>query len=211
LYLLFLLSFISSLFFTIFSQTFIHSLLFLSAHFINFAEDVFAVSYAHELVFVLFGLLDDFVALFVGGFLEGSLDDVVAEHVFHEVDDHARVLVVDDAVDQTQLVLGGPFAQTHLHHVGTELLVAQVQQVLAHHRHHLVLPSRVAVLHDVLDDLIALLVLSQNDDLIHYVVLDEVVQETGGDALNHLLDHAAAQRVHAEFVHVGADLVEQPP
>lgn len=73
-------------------------------------------------------------------------------------------------------------------------------------------PSGVPLLNEVLYHLIALLVLSEYDQLVGSVeqlTPNEVVQEVRRDALDDLLHHAAAQRVHAEGLHVGLDLVEQ--
>jgi len=136
-----------------------------------------AVPDPHELILVLACLLNDLVALFLRGLVECSLDDLIPKHVFHEVDDHAVVLALDDGLDQHRLVRGRTLLETHLHHVGRELLVAQRQQVLTHDAHHLVAPDGVPLLDDVLDDLVALLVFGQDHNLVHDFVLEHFVQE----------------------------------
>lgn len=60
----------------------------------------------------------------------------------------------------------------------------------------------------MLDHLVALLVLRECNDVDHNFTEDEFVQDVARQTLDALLDHTAAERVHAEFVHVRLEVLQ---
>jgi len=79
-----------------------------------------------------------------------------------------------------------------LDNVRTLLLATEFVDVALHHGHHLVAPLGLSELENVLDDLVALLVLSQSGDVGHDLALEAAVEIVCRHALDDLLDHSAA-------------------
>jgi len=168
---------------------------------------VFTIAHFFKQFFVVPRDFDESGLLGVRTDFQAGLDDLVALHVLHEVDDLFG-FEADQADQNFAAVFIGPLLETLLDHVGAVLLSTEVEDVVLDDCHHPVLVLLFALLEDVLDDLVALLVFAQLDHVVHDLLLDLEVQLLGRNALNHFLDHAAAQRVHAEVLGVVLEVVE---
>lgn len=107
---------------------------------------------------------------------------------------------VDDGPDHLVAVLLVGVLQTLLHHIGGELVLGEVQQVglhLADEDGSVCLPS---VLHDELDDVVAVAVLHQVGAALSQLLQDHSLLGIGA-VLQNALHHAAAVGVGGQFLH----------